>query len=143
MADTKRINEIEAGEDVTVITRGQYQLVDVAAGIKIPPLREVTLPKSPFVEMQLLNGNLLLADEQGAPKAEGDALKAEDLTYDRSDMPASEGQVAERASRDGKEPVTDANPAADDQNSSTGNEALTSTSASKSSRRQRSSDTEE
>jgi hypothetical protein len=127
--------DLEMGSDVTVITKGQYQLVDVAGGIKIPPLTEVTLPLSNFVMNELVKGSLALAGKDGAPKAENDSISdVEELKYlDKATQSAEvEKQLAPRAAK-GDE---------DSQNSSTGNEALTSTSA-KSPRKARAEATEE
>lgn len=70
MAD-QSFSDLEAGEDVTVITAGSFQLVDLARDIRIPPLREVTLPLTPFVLDALRNGNLRLVGSEGAPEAIG------------------------------------------------------------------------
>jgi len=83
--DQKKLQELESGQEVTLITKGDYQLVDVALGIRIPPLTEVTMPLTPFVMDHLVLGNLTLVGEDDAPKAaEGskplnglDALKYE------------------------------------------------------------------
>lgn len=110
-----KLRELEPGEEVTVITTGNFQLVDVASSIKFPPLTEVTTPLTPFVENQLRQGNLTLTSEDDAPKAKGKAANAEDLNYEAEatlTRSSREDRVESRKS----------------QNSSTGNEALTSTS---------------
>lgn len=76
--DTKKLNELKMGDEVTVITKGDYQLVDVANGVLYPPKTEVTVPLSGFVMDQLIVGNLTLAGEDDAPKAERDAIKSLD-----------------------------------------------------------------
>lgn len=67
--DEKKLQELKAGEDITVITKGDYQLIDVAAGVRIPSLTEVTLPLTPFVMDQLVLGNLTVVGEDDAPEA--------------------------------------------------------------------------
>jgi hypothetical protein len=79
--DQNKLSELEPGEDVTVITLGEYQLVDVASGLKIPPLTEVTLPLSNFVMNHLRLGTLVLSDDEAAPEALGEAKTAEDIVY--------------------------------------------------------------
>jgi hypothetical protein len=94
--DNKKLQELKAGDEVTVITLGDYQLIDVAAGIKIPPRTEVTLPLNGFIMDQLVLGNLVLSDDENAPEATGEALKAEDAHY-RSDTQASRSKPTEDA----------------------------------------------
>jgi hypothetical protein len=76
--DDKKLNELKMGEDVTVITKGDYQLIDVANGIRIPPKTECTLPLSGFVMDQLVMGNLTVAGEDDAPEATGEKLEGVD-----------------------------------------------------------------
>lgn len=120
MADNS-FSDLEMGEDVTVITAGSFQLVDLARDVIYPPLREVTAPLTNFVLDQLRNGNLRLVGSEGAPEAEGDAIKGEDELKARLQ---ANSQTIEQGVPDPREPSDDASNT-DDQNSATGNEALT------------------
>lgn len=134
MADLETLRNLEAGEEVTVITKGQYQIVDVAGGLRFPPLTECTTLLTPFVMNALFTGQLMLTSDEGAPKAEGEkSLSGDDLKYNDGSMPAAEKQLAPRMSKEDAEktPAAEEQEAAtaDAQNSSTGNEALTTSSA--------------
>lgn len=94
-----KLRELKRGEEVTVITKGQYQLVDVASTIKFPPKTEVKTPLTPFVENQLRLGNLTLAGENDAPKATGESTSADKLNY-------GEGIENQTASAEGRQTAT-------------------------------------
>lgn len=67
--EIEKLQELKSGEEVTVITKGAYQLVDVAMGLRIPALTEVTMPLTPFVMDHLVLGNLTIVGEPDAPTA--------------------------------------------------------------------------
>ena len=114
--DIERLRKLELGSEVTVVTKGQYQIVDVSNEIKIPPLTECTVKLTPFIENQLRMGTLALAGDEDAPKTKNKSLKEDDLEYRSA---ALDTEVPLRV--EGGEEAPD--------NSSTGNEALTSESA--------------
>lgn len=124
MANMEKIRALKPGEDVTVITSGEFQLVDVAGGRKYPPLTECTGPATQFVFNQLRLGNLVFAGDKGAPEAKGKALSGDELFYNATGLsePKPEAAAPKSEGRKGK-----STPKGD--NSSTGNEAFTSTSA--------------
>lgn len=113
--DIERLRKLELGEEVTVITKGQYQIVDVANDIKIPPLTECTVKLTPFIENSLRQGTLTLTSEDEAPKASGKSKNEDELKY--------------TGNNDTEVPLRVAGGEEAPQNSSTGNEALTSESA--------------
>jgi hypothetical protein len=110
--DTEKLRELEMGQDVKVITTGDFQLIDVANGLLFPPRTECDCKLTTFVMDQLELGNLTLAGEDDAPKAKK-SKSEDDLRYDE-------------ASRAEKDEDKGAEKQKAESNSSTGNEAMTS-----------------
>lgn len=125
MADNS-FSDLAPGEDVTVITAGSFQLVDIARDIIFPPLREVTAPLSPFLLDQLRNGNLRLVGSEGAPEATGgDPINGEDELKNRLATSQSLEKGVPLPSDPAPMPPVD-EPISEAENPATDNEALTS-----------------